>query len=258
MADVKTVLETGAKEATTTDAALGVVAVLASGTIISSYMGLFGRSRAVRSLALGALSASLFGYAAIGGSSLSGRMKTGAKAFSGTLGLMSLVALVQEVLGGRTSMESQVYPVGEGRVIGSMTSEDTFSPLGTVSNNAETFAAEEAPVEESPSWNPIDMGQYNPLDGQHQDMGYAPPIWMGDAVPEVQEEAKTAHAGNVDVGGTVIGGSMDVIKSYLTPSNTMNSAGFTGNGVPVAFYADSGEVGNMLKGAEGQGRIMGQ
>jgi hypothetical protein len=28
--------------------------------------------------------------------------------------------------------------------------------------------------------------------------------------------------------------------------------------VPVAFYADSGEVGNMVKGAEGQGRIMGQ
>ena len=174
MADVKKVLETGAKEAVTTEScALGVVAVLASGTIISSYMGLFGRSRAVRTLALGALSASLFGYAAVGGASLSGRMKTGAKAFSGTLGLMTLVALVQEVMGGKTSMESQVYPVGEGRVIGSMTSEDTFSPIGTVSNNAETFAAEEAPVAESPSWNPIDMSQYNPLDGQHQDMGYA-------------------------------------------------------------------------------------
>ena len=45
-------------------------------------------------------------------------------------------------------------------------------------------------------WKPIvesiDMSQYNPLDGQHQDMGYALPVWMGDAVPEVQEEVKTA------------------------------------------------------------------
>jgi hypothetical protein len=173
---------------------------------------------------------------------------------------MSLVALVQDLMGGNNSMESHVYPVGEGRILGSLTSEDTYSPIGTVSNNAEEFAAESfsAPQEESPSWNPIDMGQYNPLDGHHQDIGYAPPVWMGSELPEISESVRTAHAGNVNVGGTVIGGSEDVIKSYLVPSNTINSAGFTGYGVPVAFYADSGEVGNMVKGAEGVGRIMGQ
>ena len=257
MAEIKQVLETGAKEATSMTTVLGVVAVLASGTIISTYMGLFGRSRVVRTVALGALSASLFGYAAVGGSGMGDKMRTGAKAFSGTLGLMALVALVQDLMG-KASMESHVYPVGEGRIIGSMTTQDTFSPIGTVSNNAETFAAEETPVDESPSWNPIDMGQYNPLDGHHQDMGYAPPGWMSDAVPEVSQELPTADAGNVNVGGSFVGNFADVINSYLVPSTTMNSAGFTGNGVPVAFYADSGEVGNMVKGAEGQGRIMGQ
>jgi len=257
MANLQEVMKEGAKEATTMTTALGVVAVLASGTIISSYMGLF-KGKTVRTVALGALSASLFGYAAIGGVGLSENMRKGARAFSGTLGLMALVALVSDMMGGSDSMEGHVYPVGEGRIIGSLTSEDTYSPIGTVSNNAETFAAESEPVDESPSWNPIDMGQYNPMDGHHQDMGYAPPVWMGDAMPEVTEEVKTANANNVDVGGLVVGGSADVIKSYLVPSNTVNSAGFSGNGVPVAFYADSGEVGNMMKGAQGQGRIMGQ
>jgi len=258
MAKLTETLEQGAKEAVSTDTLLGVVAVLASGTVITSYMGLWGGSRTVRLVALGALTAGLFGYATVGGAGMGESKRKGLKAFTGTLGLMSLVQLVREVLGGSSSMESQAFPVGEGRIIGSMTSEDTYSPIGTVSNNAESFAAESFAYEESPSWNPIDMGQYNPLDGHTQDLGYAPPVWMGDAVPEIAEQPRTAHAGNVNVGGTVIGGADDIIKSYLVPSNTVNSAGFTGNGVPVAFYADSGEVGNMVKGSEGFGRIMGQ
>lgn len=259
MVQIKETLEKGAKEAVSTDTLLGVVAVLASGTVISSYMGLFGGSRTVRMVALGALTAGLFGYATVGGEGMGTESRKGLRAFTGTLGLMSLVALVREVLmGGSSEMESQVYPVGEGRIIGSMTSEDTFSPIGTVSNNAESFAAEGVPQDESPSWNPIDMGQYNPMDAHTQDMGYAPPVWMGDEVPEVSEQPKTAHAGNVNVGGTVVGSATDAIKSYLVPSNTVNSAGFTGNGVPEAFYADSGEIGNMMKGAEGFGRITGQ
>ena len=259
MAKAKDVIEKGAKEATTLPMALGVVAVLSSGTVISTYMGLFGGSKIVRTGALALLTASLLGWAAVGGSKMSAQMKGGARAFSGTLGLMSLVALVQEVTGmnGQT-MESQVFPNGDGRIFGDITEDATYSPIGTVSNDAETFAAEQYHVDESPSWNPLDLGQYNPMDSHHQDIGYAPPVWVSDSVPEVEQKQMVATANNVDVGGTVIGGSADVIKSYLQPTTTYNSAGFTGHGVSTAFSAESAQIGNHVQGSRGQGNIIGQ
>ena len=251
--------EKGAKEAATLPIALGVVAVLSSGTVISTYMGLFGGSKVVRTGALAVLTASLLGWAAVGGSRMGAQMKGGARAFSGTLGLMSLVALVQEVTGmnGQT-MESQVYANGDGRIFGDITSEDTYSPIGTVSNGAESFAAEEYHQDESPSWNPLDLGQYNPLDSHHQDIGYAPPVWVSDSVPNVSQQPMVATANNVDIGGTVVGGNADVIKSYIRPSTTYNSAGFTGHGVSTAFSAEKAQIGNHVNGSMGQGSIIGQ
>tara|TARA_R110000751_G_scaffold195736_1_gene301115 strand:- start:222 stop:1001 length:780 start_codon:yes stop_codon:yes gene_type:complete len=259
MAKAKDVIEKGAKEAATLPMALGVVAVLSSGTVISTYMGLFGGSKVVRTGALAVLTASLLGWAAVGGSRMGAQMKGGARAFSGTLGLMSLVALVQEVTGmnGQT-MESQVYANGDGRIFGDITSEDTYSPIGTVSNGAESFAAEEYHQDESPSWNPLDLGQYNPLDSHHQDIGYAPPVWVSDSVPNVSQQPMVATANNVDVGGTVVGGNADVIKSYIRPSTTYNSAGFTGHGVSTAFSAEKAQIGNHVNGSMGQGSIIGQ
>ena len=259
MAKAKDVIEKGAKEAATLPMALGVVAVLSSGTVISTYMGLFGGSKVVRTGALAVLTASLLGWAAVGGSRMGAQMKGGARAFSGTLGLMSLVALVQEVTGmnGQT-MESQVYANGDGRIFGDITSEDTYSPIGTVSNGAESFAAEEYHQDESPSWNPLDLGQYNPLDSHHQDIGYAPPVWVSDSVPNVSQQPMVATANNVDIGGTVVGGNADVIKSYIRPSTTYNSAGFTGHGVSTAFSAEKAQIGNHVNGSMGQGSIIGQ
>ena len=61
MAKAKDVIEKGAKEVATLPMALGVVAVLSSGTVISTYMGLFGGSKVVRTGALALLTASLLG-----------------------------------------------------------------------------------------------------------------------------------------------------------------------------------------------------
>ena len=259
MAKATDVIEKGAKQATTLPMALGVVAVLSSGTVISTYMGLFGGSKIVRTGALAVLTASLLGWAAVGGSRMSAQMRGGARAFSGTLGLMSLVALVQEVTGlNGQHLASDVFPNGDGRIFGDITEDATYSPIGTVSNDAESFAAEQYHVDETPSWNPLDLGQYNPMDSHHQDIGYAPPVWVSDSVPNVEQQQMVATANNVDVGGTVVGGSADVINSYLQPTTTYNSAGFTGHGVSMAFQAESAQIGNHVQGARGQGSIIGQ
>ena len=91
-------VEEGARELASVPMLLGVAAVLSSGAVISSYMGLFGsRSQLVRNVGLGVFASALVGYAARGDALFEGEMSRGVQAFSGTLGLLAFAQLIRNI-----------------------------------------------------------------------------------------------------------------------------------------------------------------
>ena len=123
-------VEEGARELASVPMLLGVAAVLSSGAVISSYMGLFGsRSQLVRNVGLGVFASALVGYAARGDGMFEGEMSRGVQAFSGTLGLLAFAQLIRNIRSDGFMAEGDpsdlVFPTGDGSVIGQTTMTTT-------------------------------------------------------------------------------------------------------------------------------------
>ena len=259
VSDATSTVETGARELATVPTLLGVAAVLSSGAIISSYMGLFGsRTRLVRLTALGVFASSLVGYAATGAAGFSGGAKSGAQAFTATLGLMAFAQLVNDLIKGGVpklelaSEEIVNEPSGDGRIIGQQTATESFTPLAedpTVNDlnmDRTTYRHEYDRVDYR------DLGQFAPLDSHRSDIGHAPPVWMAETVPSVSQKAMVADATTITSTG-VADRAFDV---YVLPSLMQGSASPSGHGVIQNFGADT--MGNNVHAADGFGSVIGQ
>ncbi len=252
-------IEQGAREMATVPMILGVAAVLSSGAVISSYMGLFGdRSRAVRQVGLAVFSAALIGYAGAGASLFEGEMRRGVQAFSGTLGLLAFAQLIRDIRSeGFLSEADIVYPTGDGSVIGQTTATTTTDPLGQqpgASTPNDLFQEQIDYRHEYEIVDYRDLGQYSPLDSHRADIGHAPPVWMAETVPTVRQNPMVVDAAAMEPTGK----SADVFSSWILPSVMTNSAGYSGHGVIENFGAEVGRMGNHVQGAIGYGSVLGQ
>jgi len=259
VSDATSTVETGARELATVPTLLGVAAVLSSGAIITSYMGLFGgRTRLVRLTALGVFASSLVGYAATGASGFSGSMKSGVQAFTATLGLMAFAQMINDLLkGGMPKLELGAEeivnePSGDGSVIGQQTATQSFTPLAedpTVNDlnmDRTTYRHEYDRVDYR------DLGQFAPLDSHRSDIGHAPPVWMAETVPSVAQQPMVANASTI----TSTGVSDPAFNNWVLPSLMQGSASPSGHGVIQNWGADT--MGNNLHAADGFGSVIGQ
>ena len=259
VSDVGSTVETGARDLMSVPSLLGVAAVLSSGAVISSYMGLFGkRTRLVRMTALGVLASSLVGYAATGASGFTGGMQRGAQAFTATLGLMAFAQLVRDVMqGGLPKMEFGAQeilnePSGDGRIIGQQTSTESFTPIAEdpVPNDILLEQTDYRHKYDTVEW--LDLGQYQPLDSHRSDIGHAPPVWMAESVPSVSQQPMQANASTISPTGV----SQSVYNEWIRPSITMGSASPSGHGVIEWWGAE--RMGNNVHAADGHGSVIGQ
>jgi len=258
VSDVTSTVETGARDLATVPTLLGVAAVLSSGAIITSYMGLFGkRTRLVRLTALGVFASSLVGYAATGAAGFSGGARSGAQAFTATLGLMAFSQLVSDLLkGGLPKLEFGAEianePSGDGRIVGQQTATESFTPLAedpTVNDlnmDRTTYRHEYDRVDYR------DLGQFAPLDSHRSDIGHAPPVWMAETVPTVSQTPMVANASTI----TSTGVSDPAFNTWVLPSLMQSSASPSGHGVIQNFGADT--MGNNMHSADGYGSVVGQ
>lgn len=259
VSDATSTVETGARELATVPTLLGVAAVLSSGAIISSYMGLFGsRTRLVRLTALGVFASSLVGYSATGATGFSGGMKSGVQAFTATLGLMAFAQLVNDLLkGGMPKLELGAEeivnePSGDGSVIGQQTATQSFTPLAEdpvvndLNMDRTTYRHEYDRVDYR------DLGQFAPLDSHRSDIGHAPPVWMAETVPSVSQQPMVANASTI----TSTGVSDPAFNTWVLPSLMQSSASPSGHGVIQNFGADT--MGNNVHAADGFGSVIGQ
>ena len=255
-------VEEGARELASVPMLLGVAAVLSSGAVISSYMGLFGsRSQLVRNVGLGVFASALVGYAARGDTLFEGEMSRGVQAFSGTLGLLAFTQLIRSIHSEGFMAEGDpsdiVYPDGDGSVIGQTTTTTTTDPLGQQAGASTPNNLLQDQLDYRHEYEVVDyrdLGQYNPLDSHRADIGHAPPVWMAETVPTIRQDPMVVDASNLDVTGK----SADVFNSWILPTVMRNSAGNSGHGVIQNFGAEYGRKGNHVQGAVGYGSIMGQ
>lgn len=255
-------VEEGARELASVPMLLGVAAVLSSGAVISSYMGLFGsRSQLVRNIGLGVFASALVGYAARGDGMFEGEMSRGVQAFSGTLGLLSFAQLIRNIRSDGFMAEGDpsdlVFPTGDGSVIGQTTMTTTTDPLGQQAGASTPNNLLQDQLDYRREYEVVDyrdLGQYNPLDSHRADIGHAPPVWMAETVPTITQNPMVVDASNLDVTGK----SADVFNTWILPSVMRNSAGNSGRGIIQNFGAEHGRKGNHVQGAVGYGSIMGQ
>jgi len=253
-------VEDGARELATVPMLLGVSAVLSSGVIISSYMGLFGaRSQMIKNVGLAVFASALVGYAGVGDSIFEGEMRRGVQAFSGTLGLLAFAQLIRNVRSDGFMAENfdVVYPTGDGSVIGQTTATTTTDPLGQQPGITTPNDLLQEQLDYRHEYEVVDyrdLGQYSPLDSHRADIGHAPPVWMAESVPTVSQNPMVVDASNLDVTGK----SADVFNSWILPSVMRNSAGNSGHGVIQNFGAEHGRKGNHVQGSMGYGSIIGQ
>jgi hypothetical protein len=255
-------VEDGARELASVPMLLGVAAVLSSGAIISSYMGLFGsRSNLVRNVGLGVFASALVGYAARGDTLFEGEMSRGVQAFSGTLGLLAFAQLLRNIRSHGFLAEGDisdiVYPSGDGSVIGQTTSTTTTDPLGQQAGASTPNDLFQEQIDYRHEYEVVDyrdLGQYNPLDSHRADIGHAPPVWMAETVPTIHQNPMIVDAAALEPTGK----SADPFASYILPSIMMNSAGYSGHGVIENFGAEYGRMGNHVNGSIGNGSVMGQ
>ena len=260
VSDVGSTVETGARDLVSIPSLLGVAAVLSSGAVISSYMGLFGkRTRLVRMTALGVLASSLVGYAATGARGFTGDMRTGAQAFTATLGLMAFAQLVRDLMQGglpkiEFGSEGEILnePSGDGRIIGQQTATESFTPIAEdpVPNDILLEQKEYRHKYDTVEWR--DLGQYQPLDSHRSDIGHAPPVWMAEKVPSVSQQPLQANASTISPTGV----SQTVYNEWIRPSVTMGSAAPSGHGVIEYWGAE--RMGNNMHSADGFGSVIGQ
>ncbi len=255
-------VEEGARELASVPMLLGVAAVLSSGAVISSYMGLFGsRSQLVRNVGLGVFASALVGYAARGDALFEGEMSRGVQAFSGTLGLLAFAQLIRNVRSDGFMAEGDpsdiVFPDGDGSVIGQTTATTTTDPLGQQAGASTPNNLLQDQLDYRREYEVVDyrdLGQYNPLDSHRADIGHAPPVWMAESVPTITQNPMIVEAASLDKTGK----SADPFNAYIMPSIMMNSAGMSGHGVIENFGAEHGRMGNHLNGSMGNGSVMGQ
>ena len=165
-------VEEGARELASVPMLLGVAAVLSSGAVISSYMGLFGsRSQLVRNVGLGVFASALVGYAARGDALFEGEMSRGVQAFSGTLGLLAFAQLIRNIRSDGFMAEGDptdiVFPDGDGSVIGQTTATTTTDPLGQQAGASTPNNLLQDQIDYRREYEVVDyrdLGQYNPLD----------------------------------------------------------------------------------------------